>query len=382
MRNSVAGSSVWGQGAGDTQFIFPPDENYSLCTGITSVGNVGCTFTGISGGGNFTITGMGHCQTGSHGVALFAPDGSANFWENVTLANYGCFDAASLGFVVPFSNKFSGMYNSGFGGTACELIGVNVILEASYCGETRQSPIIISGSGTVARTVNTYVGATPSTIGVWVKPSTIWTSVHDQSYGNVGSGGTHIYIDSGAIAYLNSWYNASGSSYGVQLTATGKLFLRDSSPINGTTHAIGTNAVTLTTGGFFDLGGNQYTGAANESTVIPTCAESAGNGTCAVTAGSTNERGTVRITAGTTTLLNPSFTLTFAGTFSFNGNTPSCTFNLSNTGTGSWTTAAPSAVGLPNPSAISTTATTVGITTTVNTVSTSTYDVNYGCVAR
>lgn len=127
-----------------------------------------------------------------------------------------------------------------------------------------------------------------------------------------------------------------------------------------------------------------WTNGANPVVVTCNSAGDAGNGTCAATTGSTNEKGTVRITASTTTLLNPSFTLTFSGA-GFSGATasaPDCTFQLSQTGTGSWVTTAPAAIGLPMITSSLTTAQTVGITTTVNLVSTSTYDVKYVCLSK
>jgi hypothetical protein len=344
-RQAVGGNNIWGQGIANTTFLLPPDSNYAACTGIsTSVaGNVGCLFSNFMGGGNFTITGGGHCQTGSNAVVLFNPSASSTFWQNVTMTDYGCFDAASIGVNYPFANKFNGMYNSGFGGQACNANGVNVILTDSYCGETRLSPLKINGSGTVLRTENFYIGATASTIGVWVgsdASALTWTSLHDQSYGAVGAGGTHIFINGPATAYMTSWYNASGSAYGVQLTATGKLFLRDSSPINGSTHAIGTNGVTLTTGGVFNLGGNQFTGAALESTVLPSCVLTTGGGSPGQSCATANTEGNnafdVVMTMGTTPGSTGTTTITYAGTNQINsGILPNLTCDLAD-GTGAW----------------------------------------------
>src|SRR5258708_32972055 len=99
---------------------------------------------------------------------------------------------------------------------------------------------------------------------------------------------------------------------------------------------------------------------------------------CAVIAGSTNEKGTVRMTPGTAPGTNGTTTITFAGTFAGASNTtPSCSFDIANTGTGAWNLAA--GVQLQSRS------TTVPVFTWNNTVAltaASTYDVDYLCAAR
>lgn len=385
LTNTDIGNSVWGQGMGATIFLLPPDSDFTKCIAL---GNI-CMWAGVSGGGNFTIHGGGNGLTGTNNKVLWEPAQNASFFDNISLTEFGSGDLGLLiGAYYLFSNKYEGIYVDQFGSFPCFMSGPNVILSYGSCGDSRQVALSITGAGTTATTNNTYIQATNGTIGVDVGQggtTVTWNSEQDRSYGAVNGGGTHVYIENGSQAHVNQWQNTSGSAnYGFQLANSGKLYLRDSL-VNGTVHCVGTNTVAMTTGSYSDQGGNICSGGAVEATVGPnTCTQSAGNGTCALLAGSTNDKGTVRITAGTTTLLNPSFSMNWGGTFTgASATTPECEFTIKNTGTGSWITAAPAGIGLPFVTAISTTAVTVNILTTVNTVATSTYDVGYsGCTAK
>lgn len=381
-----AGNTIHGAGFSASKLIVPPDDSFN-CSGF-AVANV-CLMAGMMGGGDFVITGGGNCNIGATaGTILWEPTNvsASTWWQNVGLQELGCTDNNAVGAALGFSNKYDGIYSDAFGSS--NQIGVggnNTFCLHCYFGETKNQPLVMTnGSATQVRIEDTYIGATQSTIGIDANAGagSILSIVMSQDYGAVAAGGTQIFVRTGNTVNLDKWYENQSSSYDVELQAGGILHYRNSK-FTAATHNIGTNGVTLTTGTVFDEGGNTKTSNNDESTVVPTCAESAGNGTCAVTTGSTNERGVVRITAGTTTSTNPSFTMTFAGTFAGpSGSSPSCTFQLSQTGSGSWVTAAPASTGLPMITASSTTAQTVGITTTVNAVSTSTYDVRYNCVPQ
>jgi hypothetical protein len=115
--------------------------------------------------------------------------------------------------------------------------------------------------------------------------------------------------------------------------------------------------------------------------ITPTCAPTSGWGgspSCALVAGSTNEKGIIRVTAGTTPGTSGTTTLSFVGTYAGpTGAAPVCTFNYANTGTGAWT----STTGAIIVTASSATAQTFtwGVSTQV---AGNTYDVLYTCVAR
>jgi hypothetical protein len=335
--NLDSGNSVWGQGMANTVFLLPPDTNFANCT---AAGNT-CLWAGTSGGGNFTIHGGGFGLTGNHAVKIWSPQQNASFFNNISLTEFASGDTGvTWGALFLFSNEYMGIYVDQFGSFPCELNGVNVILSYYSCGNSRQVPMTIDGAGTVAHINNGYIQATNGTIGVDIGAGASNVSVfseQDNSYGAVNGGGTHIYIEPGSIAHYSQWLNApSGALRGFQLGNTAKLYLRDS-VAGGTTNAIGTNTVAMTTGAFYDLGGNSYSGGL-ESTLIPTCTFTSGGGTtpsCALQAGSTNEKGVIIATTGTGAPSSAgTVTLTFAGTFAGAGAaTPACVYNVDNSGT-------------------------------------------------
>ena len=295
----------------------------------------------MMGGGNFTITGGGNCATGTNNVTLWGPNGSSTFWDRITLTQYACADAGSnFGAAFPFANMFHGIYVDGFGGTSCQASGLNVIITDSFCGESKNSNLYVM-SGTILRTHNLYMGSTQSTIGVWVGKTGAaeWDSVQDQNYGGVAGGGAQIYVDAGGVLKLNQWYeNGGGSTYDIELTATGKAYIANSK-FTAVTHNWGTGGVTLTTGGFFDLGGNIFSSNNNESTTLPTCAMTTGGGTgpaCATANTFANSAFDVVMTPGTTPGNSGTTTVTYAGTNQNNsGLLPTLTCQLKN-GTGTW----------------------------------------------
>jgi len=116
--------------------------------------------------------------------------------------------------------------------------------------------------------------------------------------------------------------------------------------------------------------------------VTPTCTVTGAGatGTCALVAGSTNEKGTIRISAaGAAPAATGTVTLSFVGTFQFTA-TPTCTFNYANTGTGTWS------LTVTTPIVLTTRSSTAPVLnwnqTAVALTAGSTYDIDYACALR
>lgn len=338
------GNAFIGLGSGSTLFVLPPDTDFTKCTGAGSATGVsnGCLFTGFSSLMRFGVTGAGFGVTGTHAVAIVAPSAQANFIEQLALTAFASGPSeTTTGIEIPFSNENTAIYADGFGAFSCVLSGVNVILTDSFCGDSGRQSLIIAGSGTVARIANTYIGGSVGTIGLDVGfaagvPEILYCS-QCQSYGGLGSGGAHIFVASGSSLYLDQWYNASGSAYGVVQTATSKVYVHNSNA-NGSTHCFGTQGVTLTTGAFFNQGGNTCSGAVIETTLQPTITGTGfGTGTIALTgAFITNEQVNFTITPAGSPATTGTIVDTFNMTPSVNGNPPACILQLGN-GTENWT---------------------------------------------
>ena len=337
----------------------------------------------MMGGGNFSITGGGHCQTGTNNVAIWSPSVSSTWWDKVSLTNFGCADvsASNFGASFGFANKYTGIYTDAFGASACFVNGLNVILTDSYCGESKYSALVIGGANTTLRTHNFYLAASLSNIGIWVGKGAAnvrWFSMQDQNYGSIGVGGTQIYVDATATVYLDKWYGG-GTAYDVVLTPTGKAHIRDS-VFSGTTACIGSQGATMTTGALFDDGGNVCSSNNVENKLIPTCPAVTGagaTGSCAVIVpGSTNEKGTLRVTvAGAGPAATGTVTMNFGGTFG--SSAPGCSYNLAGTGTGAWN--ARGTVFLTTRSA---TAPVLTWDNNLVALTANTWDIDYECTAR
>jgi hypothetical protein len=371
---TIAGA-ITGQGNNQTVIYMAPSFNFAGC--IFGISGTSCFLGfnavtamnwGIAGGWNNNIL-------GGHSNILVHP-GNGSRLINMSFNGFGAGDGTTIGVQMEAFSHFQAVYVEAFGDVACVVnaSGQGANWFGGACGNSNGSNFELNGSGVF----NSY--------GMWFGQA-LTTQIHNFGTGTWNSTNDYIFgaaaiqnfADSGAMTYnFNNLQMDAGAVTGLTILQSGTRVNARNSQFQGSS-----NAVNRTAGTFFDLGGNAFTTGAITTLAPNTCTESNGNGTCALIAGSTNEKGTVRITAGTTTLLNPSFSMNWAGTFSgASGAAPACTFIIKNTGTGSWITAAPLAFGLPFATAISTSAVTVNIATTVNTVSASTYDVGYNCTAQ
>ena len=383
------GASIVGLGYKASQFVILPNFPSASC-----IGSGGGSCFGPVRGFQFINMGIWGGENGNAGAGFngknFVDVGIDSYLINVLFAGFNSGVGSMNGVQFETSGQTpSTMIVDGFGGgsgggAACNIAGgnYNVFVE-SFCGNVGGTSVNIA-TGAILTSYGGLYGAGSNTNSTMINFGTF------RSFGDLiaptGSGGVGaaLVVNANSQTYLQNTQvinAANAGSFALFFgAASAKVWSQNTTyQGGGPGGAIGIG----TMGTFFDQGGNVFVTTPSAGTILPTCAESAGNGTCAALAGSENEKGVIRITAGTTTLLNPSFTMTFAGSFSgASASAPTCTFLVQNTGTGSWVTAAPNATGLPSATAISTASVTVGIATTVNTVSASTYDVAYTCVAK
>lgn len=413
---------IAGWGATVTIIVPTPSFPASQCTGG---GGSACFWgaTGVNvkdveifGAGN---SALGGTFNGKVGVETYGGTvGNDAYWMNVNLFSWG---ANTTGFI---GSQFNGLSdgnwinvrNDGMGITGLNMVNgaFRSVLNLTQCYVANNgiNDIVLNGSNDILRSSGGIYGSLGSSsvgLGAILNTGGVFYSFGDDL--PYFSASAEIYAQGGSLTYINGstlfnpatnagtsalalvgtakvWVtnsvisnNAASSNFGAFISSGTKLYSEGGNTFIGGT---GTGAaISVQSGGAFQSDPTDLYTSGVITSVLPACSESAGNGTCAALTGSTNEKGVIRITAGTTTLLNPSFLMTFAGAFSGpSAQNPSCTFNVQNTGTGSWVTAAPSSGGLPAPTAISTASATVGITVTVNAVSASTYDVAYLCSAK
>jgi hypothetical protein len=390
------GASILGTGYKTSMFVPLPNFVTSGCTGATlTLGNVDCFgpsigFQLINAG----IYGGDYGNNANFNGKVFINVGVDSYLINVLLAGLSsCIPATCTMIGVNFDasgQTTDTMIVDGFGAGNATTTGMCNVAGGSYngfslsfCGNTGGIGLDIAANARLVSYNGGWGGSKTSSTAADVVNNGFFTD-NDGVFFGCTSACANLAVTSGSTTKLNNSNLIGGNGTGsfslfFNNAATAKVFARNSFFNGGAANQDVAFATAM--GSFNDLGGNSY-GHSNTA-ILPACTESAGNGTCAAVLGSTNEKGVIRITAGTTTLLNPSFTMTFAGAFTgASAQPPSCTFLVANTGTGSWVTAAPVGGGLPAVTTNTTALQTVGITVAVNTVSASTYDVTYECTAK
>jgi hypothetical protein len=331
-----AGNNFEGQGQAVTIFLIPSDNSFASCTGSGASSN-GCLFSAFSNLSNFTVTGAGFGATGNNSKTVIDPASHANFIHDLTLVAFGSGDTNLFGFAIPFSNKNDSVYVDQFGHIPCSFAGINTMsLSNSFCGDSSGPAAQAAGSGGTIRTTNVYFGQTTGTIQINLGGTNYtWYSTNDQSYGSVGAGGAQFYCNGAGDTYHISGFISLNPALGIDLNqATCKAYVRDS-VIIGSTNSLSTQGVALTTGGYFNEGGNTYTGAftASMQPSCPTVTGAGASGSCAMSGTAFNDSGTLRITvAGAGPAALGTVTMNFIGTFP----NPSCQFTPALTGGGVW----------------------------------------------
>ena len=364
-----------GQGPGSTLFVVEPNFNFAGCTHGT--GSNGCFFTvEESILSNFGMTGLGNGATGTNavvlvntnfGVQIFNCSFSAFCGSDSSTSNYGL----GLGtgtrahYLAVDGWGRNGIYVSGGAGNYCY-----------YCfyGDNLGIPLVIQNS-TSYYDYGGQMGGTGGTIAIQVNNGSTARFFGSNFFGGTAANGTGLEIINGTVYLFGCNFDLSSgtTTNGVYDDAQSNSILYASGSVIGGSF----EAVRFANGIFFDLGGNTFKGGASSS-IIPTCSSTGfSQSACAGQAGSTNESGVLRITAGAGASATGTITLTFVNSFSgASGAAPTCTFQYSNTGTGTW--ASPVA---PVVASASTSAVVVNWGQSAPTNG-DTYDIVYNCVAK
>lgn len=385
VQSNRSGQVFVGWGVGATYII--PTPNYNTANGV---------FTAFSYLANFTI--YGGDNNAAAGTFTIAGGGINSVVENFNIIGWGANSSLTgLSLAGTVSNMINSQVDGG-GSTACAFgAGDYIFLTNVYCGDVTVTALSIGGR--VQSSGGSYTGVGGGAPVVLVSPGGVWMS-EGERLTNGGAGGGNSIVRVGGTAFLSKMtVTQAGSATninGLRVVSGGKLTVRDSSS-TGTTNVTGfvidsggigiaenttfsgTVASVGNSGTYFDQGGNTYSTAT--SGITPTCAMTTGGGTgpaCTLIAGSTNEKGTVRMTPGTTPGSTGTTTITFQGTFAGATNTtPSCVFDVANTGSGTWNIAADAQ--------LQSRSTTTPVFTWNNTLAltaASTYDVEYICIPR
>lgn len=391
------GSTINGMGYKTSQFVITPNFNAASCTGTGSGATSNVCF-GPGKGFQFMNMGIWGGENGTRrdlDGKVFVDVGIDSYLINVLFAGLACGNGGNM---IGVQLEASGqtmftMILDGFGGgggagnPSLFVIGGNYN-SCVFCFVGNNSgPSIQINAGVIFSSFGgAWGGQSTSTLGVVINNGT-FDSYHDTWFGTSAAGGADIVVGANSLTYLNGGQvintNAAADIALFFNSATAKVYARNTTFQGGSAN----HDITVgTMGTFFDQGGNIFVTGLGAGTIVPTCTFTSGGGTspsCALQAGSTNEKGTIIASTGTGAPgTTGTITLTFAGTFAGASNTtPSCTFTINDSGT-AWGNGA-----LAKVSTQSTTAPIVAWSNSVANVLTaltvsSPYRIDYVCVAR
>jgi hypothetical protein len=356
-------------GFGQTVSLLAPTPNFSAasCTGGAS--GTGCMLSGASGNlANLGVYGAGQSAIGAGfngkiGIDFSGANNSNNYIYNLGLFSWGATTTGFTGikFEAMSGSSATNMINDGFGRTGCVVAmpGITnmVTFENSYCAVNGLASLVISsGNFTSHQGVYGFTATTSNVSTVQCLSTAICNFDGDFVPYQTGIGSPQMIVEQTATMYLHNVYvlNGSGTNFCVATFGGGTLYVRDST-ISCTTASAA--ILTQTTGKTFLEGGNTVNGpikntgtgityfntqdtytTALDASVFPTCTFTSGGGTspsCALQAGSTNEKGIIIATTGTGAPgTTGTVTLTFAGTYTgATGAAPACTVSPDDSGT-------------------------------------------------
>lgn len=322
--------------------IVSPDMNWATCPTATS----GCFWNhpnqiAIQQPNSDYIANI-EVWGGGYNWASLGSTNSIMFFQRATVVNvwvWGIGEATGSGLtgmnftgpdqvfesVVYSVNKGCNTNNSGGNQT--------VALYASFCGGHTNNLSIGAGA---------YVSSIGSQYGPNVTSSGVSNNGFLYSSGDafLGSSGTSFTVTTGngGVTHLDgSQVTNSGVAGTSVLVQTGGTFISTGLTTISASGGGGANAILIQGTGTFRTDGNIriLSGVTN---IAPACTFSTGGGTspsCAIQAGSTNEKGVIIASTGTGSPGSQgTITLTFAGTFTgTTAATPACTYTLDNSGT-------------------------------------------------
>jgi hypothetical protein len=376
-------AAVFGQGDASTQIGIFPGFDSTTCTGG------GASHVCFFGYGqaivqNLSLNGFGWGNTSFASPVILMGPGLGSQIQQVSCSCVGGSDTNLTGFgFLGNAVRVWGLTMDGCGATGGVVNGSLAVSYFSFFGDNLGACLSILAGSDFTDFGGAY-GLTGGTI--LIRQAGIFRSFSGQVF-TCGSAANinAIYMSNStnAATYLtNASFKCAGTtSNGIFMNdSTQKVYLTQSF-IGGTANAILRSAGTV----YVD-GQSIFSNGGSITSLAPTCTFTSGGGTspsCALQAGSTNEKGAIIATTGTGSPgATGAITLTFAGTYTGpSGAAPNCVYTLDDSGT-TWGDGA-----LARVSTQSTTAPVVAFTNSVNNVQTaltasSPYRISYSCVAR
>lgn len=364
-------------------------------------------FTNLGLGMNFTIFGLGNCQTTISPSIIILQQVINGIFINVNIIGW-------------LANNSTGATGFGMAGTVSYLINCQIdgggtygiSCGQGYCyalaccsGDVLDNALTISSSGVFCDVdccyYNVY-GGLPVVQNTGLYHSDGMQIVN----GTIGNGNTLVLTGAGGETHISGATKLQQQGTGTpcsvfHVQSGGKLFITDCTGVYTNTKATGlivdsggvayasnstfTGGVAsiANSGTFYDQGGNTYVTA--PTGLAPTAVFTSGGGSspsCTLEAGSTNEKGTILLTTGSGSPgTTGTVTLTFAGIFAGAGNnTPILIVGIDNSGT-AWGNQASVSVNTQSQTApvIAWTNTASGVLTALATASA--YRISYVAVA-
>lgn len=398
-----------------TNSYIEPTQDFDFTTGANNSCGGGTSNNTCFGGAqatkwmNIGVDGGGASLTGgNHAVNVFESTNDSYLFQ-VYCTNWGASDGSMIGlkgsggsqpqafmqFVGCAKKQFvavtgATVLSDGFlGGTTGTVITVNAgatlvtkFMGAGYINACPANVIQWDISGTMSD----YHSGTGScgavnNQGIQVENGGIFNG--DQTVSTVAgtSASAALLVGNGTVTCKGCTFTSTGSGINLCLGTTGAFYSGGLNTINGTAGSIGA----LTSCGTFVLTPTDIIGGGAFSTPLA-CTFTSGGGTspsCAMGTGSTAERGVIIASTGTGAPGSQgTITLTFGQrTYSVNGQTPVCTFDIDNSGT-AWGAEAIVQVNTPSLTAPVLAWTNINAIALAALATSSPYRIDYQCVAR
>lgn len=339
---------------------------------------------------NLQFNGFGIGNTGFGASISLLNEELGSQWNQVACNGFGGSDGNLVGITFGLGARYWGFSNDGCGAVGGLVNGGIVKGYYSFFGDNKNQNLQVVGDITDFGSDYGFNSNTGFPIQIAL------TGVNSRYHG-IGStlfkctqesGATGIWFSNAAVSATvildgGRWTNAcsTGNSYGIEMQlASQTVTLTGGTQVGGTTAAINNVA-----GGLVLMDPSTVL-SGSISTITPSCVFTSGGGSspsCALEAGSTNEKGTIIATTGTGSPgSSGTITLTFAGTYvGPTGAMPVCNVNPDDSGT-AWGNGA-----LDKQSTQSTTAPVIAWTNSASNVlaalaTSSPYRISYNCTAR
>jgi hypothetical protein len=374
-------AEVDGEGIGVTVLGLFMGFDFTTCTG-GSGGDV--CFGGYleSVFQNLQWNGFGVGNTAAGSAKKILGPGLGSQWSQVACMAFGGSDANLTGFSFDGAGvrTWGGPIIDGCGKNGCTVNATIAKIYYGFCGDTLGPNLTIAGAADLSDYGSDY-GVTGGTQLILLYGSYRGFATNFFGCSTVANA-TGFFMGNVATAQL---YLSEANANCTSATSNG-IFVQNASSrvvLSGGTRVGGTTAAINRSGGIVFTEPDTTWVAGAITSLAPTCAMTTGGGTspsCALVAGSTNEKGTVRMTTGTGSPgTSGTTTMTMAGTYNgASGTTPACTFIPALTGAGVWNARATIMLSTRSSSAPVFT----WDNNAVNLGTSTTWDVDYVCVAR